>query len=241
MAMTRDGPFAASRCAMHRRMHVMAVADELGRDVVAREHRAGESRLAMRHRPHAIEEMRRLARAGGDRRLAFLERRAGMSERHAHAGRGERSRQIESAVDLRRERDDADVGAMAIDDGRECPRPEKLARVAATPWPSRRAAGSPQTRRRLRAAEFRIDEVALEMRGQHARAAGGRRAARTRRRRSRNDASAVRRAGDRRRTERRDAPARQIAPRRVATAPAPSSTSVPGDAVHVHVDEARAR
>ena len=91
-------------------------------------------------------------------------------------GRGERSGQIESARNLRRDRDDADVGAMSIDDGQDvrgrevgiAPRLRARRRWRARGRRRRRA----KTRGRLSAAEFRIEKIALEVRGQNTRGAG---------------------------------------------------------------------
>ena len=132
------------------------------------------------------------------------------------------------AVELRRDRHDADVG----------PRGGNLVedlRAGEIPLGSA-ASQRPQALERLRALVLRVDEVALEVRGEHPRAAGRRARARlpdgcehTAQRRGR--------ARDRRRAERRDAEARQPRrdrPDRVVAVQRVGSL----DAVHVDVDEA---
>ena len=117
IAITRDAPFRGDRDADDGGMDVMAVADELGGDVVAREDRADQPGIAMRHRPHAIEQMRR---------VTWRRRRSPPAPPRTIApewpsdtrmpARDERADEIEPAIELGRERDDADVGAVALDD-----------------------------------------------------------------------------------------------------------------------------
>ena len=92
-------------------MDVDAVADDFRRDFVGLQHRAGQPGRAMAERRHAVEEMRRVARAGGDRRERLLVGGRGVAERDAMPARDEPANEIEAAVELRRERHDADVGA----------------------------------------------------------------------------------------------------------------------------------
>jgi hypothetical protein len=61
-------------------MHVLTVADELRGNGVARQHRPGKPGRPMQQRRHAIEQMRRVRRAGLDGRARVVERRAGVSE-----------------------------------------------------------------------------------------------------------------------------------------------------------------
>ncbi len=96
-------------------MHVNAVADELRGDFVGLQNRAGEAGRAMVERRHAVEQMRRLAGAGGDCRERFLVGRRRMTERHAMSARRSHATRSSAAVELRRERDDADVGRRALD------------------------------------------------------------------------------------------------------------------------------
>ena len=110
--------------------------------------------------------------------------------------------QIEPAIQLGRERDDADVGTVALEQREDFGGAERIRRRR------RRRAGHAQALRRLRAAVLLTDEVALEMRRQHARVSGRRRGTRSRdvlqKRREHR-----RRTGQRRRTERGDTPLRQ--------------------------------
>ena len=81
--MIRDGDLAASATRDHRRMDVNAVADDFGRHVIVLEHGAGQAGRAVADRRHAVEQMRGVARAGGDALERLLVGRAGMSERHS--------------------------------------------------------------------------------------------------------------------------------------------------------------
>ena len=67
----------------------------------------------MRHRRHAVEEMRRVTRAGLDGRDRLVEAGARVAERHAMAGGNQRPHEIEAARQFRRERDDADIRPCA--------------------------------------------------------------------------------------------------------------------------------
>src|SRR5580704_4555403 len=93
-----------------------------------------------------------------------------------------------------------------------------------------------QARGRLRAAICRIDEIALEMRGQHARAVRRRYAPKLRDL-IEHRAQSLRRTRDRRRTERRHAPTRQIDSHRADRASAIERVA-PIHAMDVDVDEA---
>jgi hypothetical protein len=95
-------------------VHVIAVADELDGDFVARKRGTDEAGVAMRHGTHAVEEMRHLPRAGADGFLRLLERRGGVPERDAKTAGDERSRQVETAGELGRERDDRDIGPATL-------------------------------------------------------------------------------------------------------------------------------
>ena len=99
----------------HRRMDVKAVADDLGRDFLGLKDGAGQPGRAVAEGRHAIEQMCRLTRAGRDRRERLVVGRRRMAERHAVAARRQPSDQVDPAVELRRERDDADVGCGALD------------------------------------------------------------------------------------------------------------------------------
>src|SRR5919201_3965796 len=106
--------------------------------------------------------MRGMTRAGPHGIESLLERRARVPHRYAMSARRERANQIESAFDLRSDRDDADVGRRALDFRKDV-RARERAVVAKV------FGGPAQARLRLRAGEFRVDEIAFEMRGQHAR------------------------------------------------------------------------
>ena len=171
-------------------MHVHAVADDLGRHLVVLEHGAGQAGRAMAERRHAIEEVRRVTRAGADALERLFVRRAGMSERHVMPVRGERANERQRAVELRRNRHDADVGPRRRDLGEDFVAGELALGASVVQGAPRQA----QALERLRAAIVRVDEVAFEMRRQHAAQPAGRasRAART-------AASIVRRSSARRR------------------------------------------
>src|SRR2546427_13026545 len=98
----------------------------------------------MTKRRHAIEEMRGMLRARADRfeRLIVGGRR--VPERDSRNSRREPSNQFESAVQLRRDGDDADVGCGALDLAKDVDRGEL---AVWTRILSRRA----QAARRLRA------------------------------------------------------------------------------------------
>ena len=64
----------------------------------------------MADRRHAIEQMRRVTRAGADALERLLVGRAGVSERHVMPVRGERPDERDRAVEFRRDRHDPDVG-----------------------------------------------------------------------------------------------------------------------------------
>ena len=114
---------------------------------------------------------------GLDAGQALLEGRAGMAERHDVAVADEVANQIQVSVDLRRDRQDADVLRAALAITARMSAPEKWA--ASGCRPGQHLGGRPaQAAQRLRAAKVRRDEVALEVRRQHVRAAGDRRRAR---------------------------------------------------------------
>ena len=160
----------------------------------------------MRHRRHAVEEVRGVPRARlhrGHRRVVVGAR---VAERHAVPGRRQRAHRdrCRRAAPAPASRCRCPAGAPPSRPG--CRRPRSRRRRAARGRGARPAAGAgtrPAAHR-----EVGVDEVALEMRRQHARA---RRAARSARRLTcfRNAAQHVGRAGDARRAEGRDAERRQ--------------------------------
>ena len=172
MAMTPRAPFGAHGQAAHGRVHVVAVADQLRGHVLARQHGARQSGRAMRQRRHAVEEMRGVPRAGVEGGHRLIEVGAGVAERHAVAGGAQRAHQIETALEL----------------GRQVTMPTSARQAAITSrisLPGERRLGARRERRRsrleigrhaqalerLRAGELGIEEVALEVGGQHARRA----------------------------------------------------------------------
>ena len=200
-------------------MHVVAVADELRGHLFAREHRAGKARSPVGDRRHPVEQMRGVPGAGLDRGDRRVEVRAGVPERHAVTGRDQRRDEIDAARQLGRERHDADVGPRRGDDVEDVARRERRRHSQSRP-------GARRHDDRLRAAVVGVDEVAFEMRGQHARTArhsGDARVADL----VQKGAQLVRRTGDGRRTERGDAVARQAREAISATASPPSSVSCP--------------
>src|ERR1044071_818316 len=84
-----------------------------------------------------------------------------MPVRNTMAGPDERSYEIDPAGQFRRDRHDPDLRASRRHHRHDVDTRE-LALVPRT--------GQPQARGRLRTAEVRVDEVALEMRGEYARA-----------------------------------------------------------------------
>ena len=130
-------------------MHVNAVADQLGDDLVGSSTAPASPGRAMRQRRHPIEEMRRVPRAGANACQRLLVGRAGMPERHAMAVRDEIANEVERAVELRRHRDDADVGSRGSDFVEDLRRPRDTSAGLGARSRSRRR--QPQALERLRA------------------------------------------------------------------------------------------
>ncbi len=112
-------PLGGNRRAHHRGVHVYAVADDFRGDFLRLQHGPGKPGCSVRHGRHAIEQVRGLPGTGGDRSRGLIERRGRVAERHAVATLGEPANQVETAVQLRRERDDAHVGRRARDLGED--------------------------------------------------------------------------------------------------------------------------
>ena len=87
------------RGADERWVDVIAVANHLGRDFFALENGPGQARRAVAEGRHAIEQVGRMARPGGDCFEALLERRRRMAHRDAESAR---HRAIEPGRDHRR-------------------------------------------------------------------------------------------------------------------------------------------
>src|SRR5262245_50479337 len=96
-------------------MHVHAVANNLGGDVVVIEHSRRQPGRAVEEWRHAIEEMRRVARTGRDCLERLLVRSARMPKRDKVSVRGETADEIDSPIQFRRDRDDPDVLPRALD------------------------------------------------------------------------------------------------------------------------------
>ena len=221
------GPLRRERQPHESRVDVHAVANHLGRNRLVLEDGAGEARRPMAHRRHAIEEVRRLPRAGFDSCDRLLVARARVTERDSKSRADEIGDEIDRAVEPRTTvtiPTPAGSGDLAKNVGAR-KRPVRRG-------PSWRA----QTVEWLRAAEFGVDEIALEVRRQNASARHCGCPCLANRRK--HPAQRVWIAGDGGRTERGHAVARQrtrdsidgvVASERIETV----------DAVHVHVDEAR--
>ena len=96
-------------------MDVHAVAHQLGDDVIRFEDRARQPGRPMRRRHHAIEEMRRLARARANALEPLLVGRAGMAQRHVMTVRDETADQIDRAVQFGRDREDPHIRPRRVD------------------------------------------------------------------------------------------------------------------------------
>ena len=118
-----------------------------------------------------------MARAGGDAGQGLLVGRRRVPERHAMPGSDQRLGQVEAAVELDGHGDDADVAAMRLDHPQDVGAGEAASRCTGighgqTIRPDARRPA--QAVERLRAPEVGVDEIALEMRRQHARVRPGR-------------------------------------------------------------------
>lgn len=105
-------------------MDVMAVANQLRRDLVGLQDRADQAGRPVPERRHPIEEMRGLPRPGLNRREPFLVARARVPQRHATPARDQPPHQVEAAIQLGGERHDADVRRGALDLGKDVGRRE---------------------------------------------------------------------------------------------------------------------
>ena len=145
-------------------MHVHAVDDHFAGHLRGAEHGAGQARCPVRERRHAVEEVRRVPGAGIDTGPALFVGGAGMPERHAVAGGGQAGDEIQRVRQFRRQGDDAHRRRVRVDGGENRGAGER-ALVRERLAGQRRPA---QAARRLRALVARGDEVALEMRAEHA-------------------------------------------------------------------------
>src|SRR5687767_7774036 len=196
---------------------------------MAREDRARQSWSTMGDWRHPVEEMRRMSRTRLNCRDRRVEIRTRMPQRHDMARACERPYQIDPAGKLRRQRDDTDAAACAFDDVENL-RPGERPRHGTAMLVRR-----PEAFERLCAAEVGVDEIALQVRRQHAsgirarRAGGGAHL-------FQKELQIVRAARHGGGTKGGDAVTRQLNgdPRDYASAVERVMT---GDAVHVHVDE----
>lgn len=136
--------------------------------------RAREPGLAVVHRRHPIEQMRRLTRAGGDRREGFVVTCAGMSERHAVAALDQVRDELEATLEFWSERNDTDVWRRPLDLAQDIGAAKSPAGLGRAQSRVRR----PQAFHPLRTGKGRADEVAFNMRRQNPRRPGGRCSAR---------------------------------------------------------------
>ena len=96
IASMRDGLLGGDRGSDERWMNMKAVADDFRGDLLGLENRPDQPRRAMAERRHAVEEMRRLPRARGNRGKGLIVGRRGMPERYAMPTRRQPGNQVES-------------------------------------------------------------------------------------------------------------------------------------------------
>src|SRR5688500_14514947 len=196
---------------------------------MTRKDRARQSRSTMGDWRHPVEEMRGMSRTRLDCRDRRVEIRTRVPQRHDMARACERPYQIDPAGKLRRPRDDTDAGACVFDDVENLRAGERPCHGTAM------LVRRPEALERLCAAEVGVDEIALEVRRQHAsgirarRAGGGAHL-------FQKELQIVRAARHGGGTKGGDAITRQLTgdPRDYVSAVERVMT---GDAVHVHVDE----
>ena len=183
--MMREGRFAAiavrtsAGCTWKPSQMISAATSSVCRTAPTRPGRA------MAERRHAVEQMRRVPRARRDRRERLVVGRAGVAERHAMPARAEPPDQVEPAVQLRTRASRCRRRARRARSRQGCRAAVKSFAAVPSRPSARRQSGHRAPREglrrhaeRLRAAVLGVDEVALEMRGQHARRARRRRLAR---------------------------------------------------------------
>ena len=114
----------------------------------------------MTERRHPVEQMRRVPRARINRRDGQVEVGPRMTERHAMSCADKLGHEREDVLELRRKRDDADIGTSRLDDAED---------VASGEFPLLPlVVRHPKAGQWLCAVIVRIDEVAFEMGRQHA-------------------------------------------------------------------------
>ena len=154
-------------------MNVIAVADDLGRDLARLEHRPDHAGRAVRSGVIRLNRWVACVTPAAMAAAASLVGRARVADRHEVAARRAAAGPVEPAVELGRHGDDGDARRSAWSITHDVVGRERAAGVAA---PSPRAPPYVlQAVRRLRAVPLRVDEVALEMCAPAPRAASGRR------------------------------------------------------------------
>ena len=111
--------FGGNREPAHRRMDVKPVADQFRCDFVVRQHSASEAWRPVGHRRHPVEKMRRVPRARVNRGDRLVEVGTRMTERHAMSCADKLGHEREDLLELRRQRDDADIRASRLDDAED--------------------------------------------------------------------------------------------------------------------------
>jgi hypothetical protein len=199
----------------------------------------------MRHRRHPIEQVGCVLRSRVDCRHRFIDTRARMTERDPVTGGHQATHELEAARQLGSQRDDSDIWPRSSNDVEDVTRGKFAVASSSDVRDSARRIGHPVRDMRWQSNAFgglcagvrRVDEVAFQMRRQHARAS--RRARGSRPCYLRKDAAQLARcAGHGRRTKRRHAiswQSRRNSGHRFTWI----ERVMPIDAVNVHVDEAR--
>ena len=128
-------------------MDVEPVANHFRRDFFALQDGPGQPWRPVLEERHPVEQVRRLARTRLHGRQPVVERAARVPDRDVMAVRHQPADQIESAIELRRDRDDADVRCGTFDFGNDVGRAEIL--VRRTRLRVKRRARTSQTLERL--------------------------------------------------------------------------------------------
>jgi hypothetical protein len=106
-------PARAQRELEHLRPDVHEVADDLGRQRRVREREAGQADLAVVHRRHGVEQVRRAAGTGARGRTRLGRAGAAVAQGHADAGARELGHQLRGPRQLGRERQGAHAAPRA--------------------------------------------------------------------------------------------------------------------------------
>ena len=100
-------------------MDMDTVTDDFRGDLLALQHGSSKARRAMTDRRHAVEQVRRLPRAGTNGCERFLVGGARVSQRDVMSACDEPSNQVEATRELRRQCHDPDVGRRPLDLGED--------------------------------------------------------------------------------------------------------------------------